>query len=171
MFGVLYGFSTIKCTALFDRGAIFYRLSMRIFSRFLSENFKLTCQNKIAECKEKENAAQDNYQTWINETPDTYKSIKRILGIYPHGPYRMRWRDIITRIVAATMMFILFTFLLMGLLYEGLYTKLTYDKTVLFSRRCHCCYIKNNMYNSDMLGNLNGNYYCFNSIKKAAVYC
>ncbi|GBE59180.1 rhomboid protease ROM4 [Babesia ovata] len=104
IFGLLYGFSTIKSVALFDRGVAYQRFMIKHFSRWLSDAGKAQYIRTIAMSSQSEAVARFQYESAAKANEKRWGCIKHILGIYPFGSYRMRRRDIIARVVAFTIM-------------------------------------------------------------------
>ncbi|GIX63310.1 rhomboid 4 [Babesia caballi] len=104
LFGVMFGFATIKSVALFDGGAPYQRFMTRFFSRWLKEETKQAYMNHIVKSRQVEEVLRLQYEHIAKENSTKWKLLKTTLGIYPFGPYRMRYRDIITRAIGIAIM-------------------------------------------------------------------
>ncbi|CDR97127.1 RHOMBOID-RELATED, putative [Babesia bigemina] len=174
IFGLLYGFATIKSVALFDRGVPYQRFVIRYFSRWMSDAKKAQYIRAIAKSSQSEALARFQYESEAKANERHWGCIKHIMGIYPFGPHRMRRRDIITRVTALTIMAFMALFLFLGLYDESTYTSVITNMTGIFSSACTCCYIKRdatNAYQALQVEFLKGRYFCFSSIEYAERYC
>ncbi|ORM41765.1 Rhomboid-like protease 4 [Babesia sp. Xinjiang] len=174
LFGILYGFATIKSVTLFDGGALHQRLVLQLFSRWLSETSTTKWKRNVVKSSQIEEMDKLQYEQLAAAKANHWSFVKRLFGIYPLGPYRMRLRDIVTRAMSAILLVILLVLMIMLMYYEPLYIRLNSEVTSAFSSTCKCCYIKKNPENIILklqVMYLEGKYFCFRSKDYADKYC
>ncbi|GFE54882.1 hypothetical protein protease ROM4 [Babesia ovis] len=173
IFGLCFGFSTLKSVAAFDRGAIYSRF-MLLFERWLSPESVETHKEQVVKSARAEDIARIKYEQTAKDNMDRYQSIKKRFGIYPFGPYRMRLRDIITRATFFCITFALFMYFSLATFNEGIYSKLSSETSWFFSRNCFCGYLKSkddDIIKTAQIGSLAGKFYCFVTQGERDKYC
>ncbi|GIX63292.1 rhomboid protease ROM4 [Babesia caballi] len=186
VFGLCFGFMTLKSVNLFDRGALLPRFLMQFFWWCLSEERKQLLQEKIAKAAVAEDVARMKYEQKAKANKDRLKWLKRAFGVYPYGSHRMRLRDIITRVVFLCLtvrypspahmkiQVALFTYFLLATYSPAVYTKINQNTNFLFASACHCGFLKKSAkteLNRMKIGNLAGSYYCFQHKFLRDAYC
>nr|UPI48811.1 rhomboid serine protease type 4.2 [Babesia bovis] len=174
IFGMLYGFSTIKAVTLFDKGVPYYRFTIKFFSRWLKESTRNLYIRKVVKACQIEEMNRIQYENQAKSSTCGFFFMKRLFGVYPLGPYRMRPRDWVTRGISFCLMVILMTFLILMLCFEPLYSSFNPTVSSAFTQTCICCYIK--IRNKSALQRLQvldlaGKYFCFRSKEYANRYC
>ncbi|GBE60700.1 rhomboid protease ROM4 [Babesia ovata] len=174
LFGICYGFATMETALLLDRGALFHRFVLNCFGRNMSEEKQQQYREKIARGARASELARIKYEQTARDRVDRFRWLKKFLGVYPLGPYRMRLRDIIIRVVFFLIMIAMFIYFYMATYYESVYSKLSPQTNALFSRHCYCGFLKKEP-EEDLLryqiGGLGGQFYCFPGVKSRIAFC
>ncbi|EDO06543.1 Rhomboid family protein [Babesia bovis T2Bo] len=171
-FGLCFGFATLKSVSAFDRGALWSRIALRFSSR-LSPEAVQKHQAKVVKSAQSEEILRIKYEQGAKDSANRLRFVKRMFGIYPYGPYRMRLRDVLTRVVFLCALIAMFVFFYLATFYESVYKNIDRNATILFSRACHCGYFKSSGDELllNQIGNLAGKFYCFDSESARDKFC
>ncbi|EDO06544.2 Rhomboid family protein [Babesia bovis T2Bo] len=172
-FGLCFGFATLKSVSAFDRGALWSRIALRFSSR-LSPEAVQKHQAKVVKSAQSEEILRIKYEQGAKDSANRLRFVKRMFGIYPYGPYRMRLRDVLTRVVFLCALIAMFVFFYYSTFNERFYTWLNRAGIRFVSPLCHCGYLRDltgPSILSKQIGSLAGKYYCFQSEALWNVFC
>lgn len=172
--GLCLGFMTIKSVSLFDRGTIIQRLSLRWFPNKLSDETRQKYRAEVLKATQAEEMRRIQYETGAKANGKQFRFLKRVLGIYPYGPYRNRLRDVITRIVFLCIGGLFFSYFYMVMYVESFYSKISAETSPFFCKNCFCGYILDShpieIVNA-RISNVTGKFYCFLNQDAHKLYC
>ncbi|KAK1443702.1 rhomboid-related like protein [Babesia gibsoni] len=172
-FGLCFGFMTIKSVALFDRRAVYYKTKVWLFGHRMSAEKKNEYLSLINKGTNAEEMSRMQYEGKAKANAQRLKLLKRLIGVYPYGPYRTRRRDHITRFIFLTIFTTLFVVLHKLVWDESLYTKLYESNHRIFRYGCKCCYVRNDTDDAmlnQQVSHLHGHYFCFPE-ESADIFC
>ncbi|ORM41739.1 Rhomboid-like protease 4 [Babesia sp. Xinjiang] len=174
MFGFCLGFLTLKSTLLFDRGALYHRFVLYTFAPWLPDETLEKYQAAVRKATQAEEIARIKYEQEAKNRANRLRAVKRFFRIYPFGPYRMRLRDILIRLLFLCITIGLFTYFYVATFNESVYSKLSRESTRFFSSGCFCGYLKKAATNETIkkqIGNLAGKFHCFQTEGGRNSYC
>ncbi|KAK1939800.1 rhomboid 4 [Babesia divergens] len=172
--GLCLGFMTIKSVSLFDRGTIIQRLALRWFPNKLSDERRQKYRAEVLKATQAEEMRRIQYEKEAKANGKKFRFLKRLLGIYPYGPYRNRLRDVITRTVFLCIGGLFFSYFYMAMHVESFYSKINAETSPIFCKHCYCGYILDShpleVVNAH-ISNVTGKFYCFLNRETYNLYC
>ncbi|AFZ79520.1 hypothetical protein BEWA_023690 [Theileria equi strain WA] len=178
MFGLLWGFTTIRSVSIFDRCAIYEKcLLSPVFSWMLTKKYKAKLELSIVLkkkhlCRRREELEARKKAVKNGLTAKYIAKIKKSLDSEGSPPFKMRLREWVVRCTCGIVMVLILIILSTLLFNSRLYSKFRpWGQLKLRGwHSCHCCFVKKLKIfaNADTAKDI---FWCWNDKRDAQEYC